>query len=113
MKTWNYTKKLIVDNKTEDGRWAHEAAYNDQGAYQDWYYDQVDAGLADDSMVFLPHVIPDRDTMYTFLMTDQDQVDSYIAMAYAVAERIGHPLSHTVVDVDYTSDTIPIDFTIM
>ena len=109
MATWNYTKKLIMDNKSMEGREAHEAAYTDKGAYQDWYFDQVDAGLADNRSTFAPYTV--TDAVYEFLMADQAQVDSYIAMAYAVAERIGYPLSATVVDVDYTTSTIPIDFT--
>lgn len=111
MATWNYTKKIIMDNKSVEGRAAHEAAFLDRKSYQDWYYEQVDAMLADKTTLFIPHKFA-SDIVLEFLVTDQAQADSYIAMAYAVAERIGYPLSATVVDVDYTTDTIPDDFII-
>ena len=102
-----------MDNKSVEGRAAHEATYYDQNSYQDWYYDQVDAGLADNRTMFLAFKPIDHTiSVLEFLVTDQTQADSYIAMAYAVAERIGYPLSATVVDVDYTTDTIPDDFII-
>ena len=112
MKTmWNYTKNVILDNKSIEDRVAMESVFFDANGPQDWYYDQVEAGLADPLSRFLP-VYQSSDTVWEHLVTDQVQADSYIAMAYAVAERIGCPLNGTVVDVDYTTDTIPDDFII-
>jgi len=109
MATWNYTKKIIMDNKSVEGREAHEHEFQDTNSYQDWYFEQIEAGLADPNRGFV-HLKLAADTVYEILVTDQTQADSYIAMAYAVAERIGYPLSATVVDVDYATDTIPDNF---
>ncbi len=89
-----------MDNKSVEGREAHEHI----NSYQDWYFEQIEAGLADPNRVFV-HFKLAADTVYEILVTDQTQADSYIAMAYAVADRIGDPLSATVVDVDYATDT--------
>jgi hypothetical protein len=106
MATWNYTKSVIMDNKSHEGREAHDDMWPD---HQDWYFEQVEAGLADPTMPIVLMKLA-SDTVYELLVTDQTQANSYIAMAYAIAERIGYPLSATVVDVDYTTDTIPSDF---
>ena len=109
MATWNYTKNVIMDNKSQEGRMAHENASSDSGGLQDWYYDQIESGLADPTMAFVPiKLVPDN--VWEHLVTDQAQADSLIITALATAERIGYPLSATVVDVDYTTDTIPDDF---
>jgi hypothetical protein len=111
MKTWHYTKNVVMDNKTIEGREALDNTFLDLGSFQDWYFKQVEAGLADSTMIFVPQKLA-SDTVYEHLVTDQTQADSFIAMAYAQAERIGRPLSGIVVDVDYTTDTIPVDFVI-
>ena len=98
-----------MDNKSVEGREAMEDALQILGGQQDWYYDQVEAGLADPLHYFLP-CYQSSDTEWEHLVADQDQADSFIAITLAVAERIGYPLTATVVDVDYTTGTIPSDF---
>lgn len=100
-----------MDNKSTEGRIALENAFNDKGGLEDWYYDQAEAGLADPFNSFLP-TYQSSETVWEHLVTDQTQADSFMATALAQAERIGYPLSGTIVDVDYTSDTIPDNFAI-
>lgn len=109
MNIWNYNKKLIVDNKSQECREAHENTFDDPNSYQDWYFEQVESGLADEKNWFAPYKLASN-SVYEFLMTDQTQVDSFIALASAIADHINCPLSYTVVDVEYTTDTIPDDF---
>tara|TARA_R110000868_G_scaffold228194_1_gene481207 strand:- start:252 stop:590 length:339 start_codon:yes stop_codon:yes gene_type:complete len=109
MTTWNYTKKIVMDNKTAEGCLAHENAFNLTDGLQDWYFAQADAGLVDPTRLFLPSKKL-SDTVYEILVTDQAQAESFLAATLAVAEKIGFPLSDTIVDVDYTTDTIPDDF---
>ena len=86
-----------MDNHTPEGRMAHEAQFE---VYQDWYFNQVDNGLADSTVDFNPYEWV-SDTVCEILVVDQSQADSYISMAYALADRIQYPLSSTV--VDYTN----------
>ena len=109
MTTWNYTKKIVMDNKTAEGCLDLEDAFNYAGGLQDWYFEQADAGLADSAKSFAPSNKL-SDTVWEHLATDQAQADSFLATALAVAEKAGLPLSGTIVDVDYTTDTIPDDF---
>ena len=95
MTDFKYTKKIIMDNKTVEGANAH---INNLETYTDWYYDQVDAGLADDLTDISRIFEWVSDSVCEILLTDQAQVDSYIVMAYALADKIGYPLSATVVD---------------
>ena len=83
-----------MDNKTPEGANAH---INSSDVYQDWHFDQVDAGLADGAILFNVYEWT-SETVCEILATDQAQADSYIAMAYALADKIGYPLSATVVD---------------
>ena len=109
MSIWKYTKKLIMDNKSTEG--AHDLffAFGNVNGLQDWWFEQVEAGLADNSLEFCPfRFIPDF--VFEVLVTDQVQADSFMARSLAVAENIGHPLSGIIVDVDFTSETIPDDF---
>lgn len=94
MTDFTHTKKIIMDNKTLEGANAH--TYNGE-VYQDWYHDQVYAGLADGTRQFSVYKWI-SDSVCEILVTDQAQADSYIAMAYALADKIGYPLSATVVD---------------
>ena len=66
--------------------------------YQDWYFDQIEAGLADPNLAFQDICKKISDTMYAILVVDQAQADSYIAMAYAIGDQIGYPLSATVIN---------------
>ncbi len=84
-----------MDNKTVEGATAHT---DNLQTYTDWYYDQVDAGLADGTMQFDQICDWVSDSVCEIQLTDQAQVDSYVAMAYALADKIGFPLSATVVD---------------
>ena len=101
-----------MDLKSADGRTAHENAFTDPGGPQDWYYSQIDAGLADPTRTFVPLMLVSN-TVYENLVADQAQADSFLANQYAMAEKIGCPLNGTVVDVEYTADTIPDDFNIL
>ena len=113
MATWKYTKKLTLDYKSAKGRQAHESAYLDVNAYQDWYYEQIDAGLADGRGPYVPFKLV-SDTVYEIIVTDQSQADSYVAMVDALGDRLGFPIAgYSVTDVDYTAETIPVDFTVM
>ena len=98
-----------MDNKTAEGCLTLEDAFNNVGGLQDWYYEQVDAGLADPSKSFTPSNKL-SDTVWEHLAADQAQADSLLAAALAIAEKVGCPLSGTIVDVNYTSETIPADF---
>ena len=109
MTTWNYTKKIVMDNKTQQGCLDLENAFHSAGGLQDWYFEQAEAGLADPSKSFVPSNKA-SDTEWQHLATDQTQADSFLAAALAVAEKEGLPLSGEIVDVDYTSDTIPVEF---
>ena len=100
MNDFIYTKKIIMDNKTPDGRAAHEA-YGE--TYLDWYFDQVEAGLADYNGSGFVSYEWVSDTVCEIIVTDQAQAESYIAMAIALGEKIGFPLSATI--VDYTAET--------
>ena len=94
-----YTKKIIMDNKTLEGATVH---IDNIEVYTDWYYDQVDAGLADGTKQFNDFCNWVSDSVCEIILTDQAQVDSYITMAYALADKIGCPLSATVATVvDY------------
>ena len=105
MTTWNYTKKITMDNLSLEGRLTHE----EEVGYVDWYFSQAEAGLADSTLSFTPVYLA-SDSVYEVLVTNQTQADSYIAMAYAIGEKIGYPLNATVVDVNYTTDTLPDNF---
>jgi hypothetical protein len=94
MTNFTYTKKIIMDNKTPEGAFAHT---NNSETYTDWYYAQVVAGLADDTRSFTQHEWTSP-CVCEILVTDQAQANSYIAMAYTLADKIGYPLSATVVD---------------
>ena len=109
MPVWKYTKKLIMDNKSLEGAADLFYAFHNVNGLQDWYFDQVEAGLADNSIDFCPFRII-QDFVFEVLVTDQVQADSLMARSLAVAENIGRPLSGIIVDVDYTSETIPDEF---
>ncbi len=94
MKTWNYTKKLIVDNKTEEGANAH---LENSEQYEDWYYSQIDAGLADNTRFFTEYEWTSP-SVCEILVTDQAQAESFIAMATALGEKIGFPVTGIIVD---------------
>jgi|688.fasta_scaffold1779327_1 hypothetical protein len=94
MTDFTHTKKIIMDNNTPEGANAHT---NNGEVYLDWYFDQVDAGLADSTKQFCVYEWI-SDSVCEILVTDQAQADSFIAMAYALADKIGYPLSATVVD---------------
>ena len=83
-----------MDNKTLEGANAHT---NNSDVYQDWYVDQANAGLANDTTIFNMYEWT-SDTVCEIIVTDQAQADSFIAMAYALADKIGYPLSATVID---------------
>ena len=100
-----------MDNKSAEGAADLFFAFHNVNGLQDWYFDQVEAGLADNSLDFCPfRIIPNF--VFEVLATDQVQADSLMARSLAVAENIGRPLSGIIVDVDYTSETIPDDFAI-
>ena len=83
-----------MDNKSQEGANAH---IDNIEVYRAWYFDQVDAGLTDPARVFTLHEWTST-SVCEIIVTDQTQADSYIAMAYALGDKIGYPLSATVVD---------------
>ena len=94
MSNFTYTKKLIMDNKDADTRTAHEAQVD---AYYDWYFEQVEAGLADNVLGFVLYEWV-SDTICEITVTDQVQAESFFAMATALGEKIGFPVTGTIVD---------------
>ena len=94
MSDFAYTKKLIMDNKNADTRAAHEAQAE---VYFDWHFEQIEAGLADTAMAFVPYEWV-SDTICEIIVTDQVQAESFFAMATALGEKIGFPVSGTIVD---------------
>ena len=109
MPVWKYTKKLIMDNKSLEGAADLFYAFHNVNGLQDWWFEQIEAGLADNSLEFCPfRYVPDF--VFEILVTDQVQADAFMVRTLAVAENIGRPLSGIIVDVDFTSETIPDDF---
>ena len=110
MTTWKYNKKITLGFTSVEGRKAHESAYHDKNAFQDWYYDQVDVELADKNVPYVPYKLI-SDTVYEILVSDQAQVDSFVAMVSALGERLGAPIAdYSATDVEYTTETIPSDY---
>ena len=100
MTTWKHTKKLILNCLSTEGSTQHENYSQNEplNVYADWYFNQVQAGLADPNLVFDDICKKISDTEWSILVIDQAQADSYIAMAYAIGDEIGYPLNHIVVD---------------
>ena len=97
MTIWKHNKKILIDCLSIEGCTHHE---NDifYDTYLDWYYEQVESGLANPNLYFTDICEKISDTEYLILVTDQTQADSYIAMVSAIAEKIGYPVKATVVD---------------
>ena len=94
MAIFTYTKKLIADYLTVEGRAAHEH----QGeVYQDWYFDQIDNGLADDTIGYAPYEWV-SDTVIEVLLTDQTQAESLLALCNTIAADVGFPVVGNIVD---------------
>jgi len=83
-----------MDNKNADTRTGHEAQ---SPAYLDWYFEQVETGLADGIMDFCLYEWV-SDSVCEIIVTDQVQAESFLAMATALGEKIGFPVSGTIVD---------------
>ena len=108
MANFRYTKKIILVDTSPTGHQDDVAPF-----IVDCFYDQVEQGLADSSHYFFPYCIEyhvEHGWTAELLVADQAQADSYIAVEVAVAEQIGYSFSFTIVDVDYTTDTIPDNF---
>ena len=101
MTTWKHTKKILFDCLSTEGSTQHENYSQNEtlNVYADWYFNQVEAGLADPNLVFDDICKKISDTEWSILVIDQAQADSYIAMAYAIGDEIGYPLNHIVVDI--------------
>ena len=100
MTTWKHTKKILFNCLSTEGSTQHENYSQNEtsNVYADWYFNQVEAGLADPNLVFDDIWKKISDTEWSILVIDQAQADSYIAMAYAIGDEIGYPLNHIVVD---------------
>jgi|LakMenEpi03Aug12_release.lakeMendotaPanAssembly.Ray.scaffolds.fasta_scaffold824296_2 hypothetical protein len=100
MTTWKHTKKILFNCLSTEGSTQHENYSQNEtsNVYADWYFNQVEAGLADPNLVFDDICKKISDTEWSILVIDQAQADSYIAMAYAIGDEIGYPLNHIVVD---------------
>ena len=101
MTTWKHTKKILFNCLSTEGSTQHENYSQNEtsNVYADWYFNQVEAGLADPNLVFDDICKKISDTEWSILVIDQAQADSYIAMAYAIGDEIGYPLNHIVVDI--------------
>jgi len=92
-----YTKKAIVNYHTSESTMAHfEQAQNE---WDVWYYDELANGQADDRNMFLPYNYVSA-TVAEVLLKDVPQAERFIANHQAIVEKIGHPVSVSVVDFD-------------
>ena len=94
---WTYRKKLVCVQTTQE---EFDTLFG-CGEWSDWFYDQVDQGLADSGRVWFPHQYTGEHGWTTeLLVTDQMQADSYIAMGVALGASRGCPISYSIEDVD-------------
>ena len=97
MTTWTYTKKVICKHASIENR----AAWNNQEwitAYEDWYYDQVDANLADPSIDVSGLETWSVDNLTCeILCADQAQVELLIGFINGWEQKLP-ALSITIVD---------------
>lgn len=105
MSTWNYTKQISIIHPSEDSVIAHE----NNTDWTDWFYNQVEAGLADSTLRFLPHAMASALEVH-ILCTNQAQVDSLLAVQKQVDQNVGFDVQTTVSDVAYTDLTMPDNF---
>jgi hypothetical protein len=97
MTDFKHTKKIICDCLSIEGSNAHDTD-DLVNTYSDWYYEQVEAGLADPNLVWWDVCVKISDTEYSLLVTDQTQADSIIAKVQKTADNIGYPVKFTVMD---------------
>ena len=94
---WTYRKQLTCVNASQE---EFDASRNDV-TFVDWFYDQVEQGLADSGRAWLPYRDIGIDKLTTeILVSDQTQADSYITMGVAAYEKLGYTISYSVEDVD-------------
>ncbi len=99
-----YTKKAIVNYHTAESAMAHfEQAQNE---WDVWYYDELANKQADDQIIFLPYNYVSA-TVAETLLKDAPQAERFIANHQAIVEKIGHPVSVSVVDFDSSTTDFP------
>lgn len=97
MSIWKYTKKIIAltecvacMQKHEDKKFTNH--------YIDWYYDQVDLGLADGNINFWALNKKISEYEYHTLVTDQKQADSFLELVQTIAKQVNCDIKYLVVD---------------
>ena len=92
-----YTKKAIVNFYTAESAIAHlDQTLNEWDA---WYFDELTNKQADDRNIFLPYNYVSA-TVAETLLKDMPQAERFIANHQMLVEKIGHPVSVSVVDFD-------------
>ena len=94
---WTYRKKLVCVQTTQE---EFDALFV-RDEWRDWFYDQVEQGLADSGRQWFPHQYTGEYGWTTeLLVTDQTQADAYIKMGVALGESLACPISYSIEDVD-------------
>ena len=102
MTTWTYTKKLICEHANAENRQIWKDRSNSV-VYEDWYFDQVDANLADPNLLFLPESWSSNDLVCEILCADQAQADSLIKLHHDIKIGVEHLPAITISVVDNTA----------
>jgi hypothetical protein len=92
-----YTKKAIVNYHTSESAIAHFD--QTQNEWDVWYYNELTNGQTNDQFGFLPYNYVSA-TVAEALLKDMPQVERFIANHQMLVEKIGHPVSVSVVDFD-------------
>ncbi len=90
-----YTKKAIVNYHTPESAMAH--FYQTINEWDAWYFDELANKQADDQILFLPYDYVSA-TVAEVLIKDMPQAERFIANHQMLVEKIGHPVSVSVVD---------------
>ena len=92
-----YTKKAIVNYHTAESAIAHfDQTVNE---WDVWYFDEITNEQADDQNIFLPYNYVSA-TVAETLLKDMPQAERFIANHQILVDKIGHPVSVSVVDFD-------------
>ena len=95
-----YTKKAIVNYHTAESAMAHfDQTVNE---WDVWYYNELANKQADDQNIFLPYNYVSA-TVAETLLKDMPQAERFIANHQILVDKIGHPVSVSVIDFDSTT----------
>lgn len=100
-----YTKKAIVDYHTQESAQAHFNQTVDE--WHNWYFNEFNNDQADNHLIFLPYTYTSP-TVAEVLLKDMPQVERFIAHHQVLVEKIGYPVSVSVVDFDSTTENFTI-----